>query len=68
VGEVEGTPGNLQRLVPAVGQEVRLSEVGQEQRMVGDAHRCRVSERLLQEGHALGEAARGRVRVAEVRA
>ena len=35
--------------------------------MVGGARRRGVGERLLQEGHALGEAARQRVRVAEVR-
>ena len=67
MGEVEGAPGDRERIVPAAGQEMRLPEVGQEERMVGGARRPRVGQRLLHEGHALGEAARQRIRVAEMR-
>jgi hypothetical protein len=45
--EVEGTPGDGERVVRAAGQEVRFPKVGQEERMVGDARRRGISHRLL---------------------
>ncbi len=47
--EVEGAPGDCRRIVPAAGQEMRLTEVGQEERMVDGARRLGVSERLFYE-------------------
>jgi len=64
--EVETTAGGRERIIRAASQEVRLTEVGHEKRMVGAARRPRVGERLLQEGHALGEAPRQRVRIPEM--
>jgi hypothetical protein len=66
MGEVEGAPGDPQRIVRAAGQEMRLSEVGEEEWMMGGPRRCGVGQRLFQEGYALGEAPRQRIRVAEV--
>ena len=57
VREVEGSPGDRGRVVPAAGQEMGFAEIGQEERMVNSARRIGVRERLLHEGHALREAA-----------
>src|SRR5262249_47375639 len=67
VREVQGAPRNRNRVVPAAGQEMRLAEIGQEERMVDGARRLWVRERLLHEDHALWEAARQRIRVPEMR-
>jgi hypothetical protein len=56
-GKVAGALGHRNCVVPSAGQEVRLPEVGQQERMVGNARRRGVGQRLLQEGQALGEAA-----------
>ena len=39
VREVHGTPSDRHRIVPAAGQEMRLAEIGQEERMVNGARR-----------------------------
>jgi hypothetical protein len=67
VCEVEGAPGDGDRILPAAGQEMRLAEIGQEERMVGCARHLGVRERLFHEGQALREAARHRIRVPEMR-
>ena len=67
VREVKGAPGDRGRLVPAAGQEMRLAEIGQEKRMAGGARCLWVSDCLLYDGHALGESARQRIRVPEMR-
>ena len=66
VREVEGAPGDRTRVVSAAGHQMRLAEVGQEERVVDGARRRGVGERLLHEDHALREAARQRIRVAEM--
>ena len=67
VREVDCVLGDRDPIVPAAGQEMRLAELGQKERMVDDARRLGVCERLLDKDCALGEAARQRIRVPEVR-
>ena len=67
VREFKGAPGDRHRVVPAAGPEMRLAEIGQEERMLGGARRLRIRERFLHEGHAFRDAARQRIRVPEVR-
>jgi hypothetical protein len=66
VREVEGASGDRQRVVPPAGQEVRLPEVGEEERVVGRTRRRGVSQGFFHEGHALGKATRQHIRVPEV--
>ena len=49
VREVEGPPRDRHRIIPAAGQKMRLAELGQKERMVDDARRLGVCERLLGE-------------------
>ena len=56
VREVEGVPGNRSRVVRVAGQEVRLPEVGVEERVVSPAGRVRVGQGFLHEGDALDNA------------
>ena len=46
---------------------MRLAEIGQKQWMMGGARRLGIRERLLDKDYALGEAARQRIRVPEMR-
>jgi hypothetical protein len=45
VREVEGAPGDRDRIVPAAGQEMRLAEISQKERTVGGAGHLGVCER-----------------------
>ena len=60
-------PGDRERVVPAAGQEVRLAEIGEEERIVGRASHLGIRERFLHEDHALREAARQHICVPEMR-
>jgi hypothetical protein len=54
VRELEGAPGDFERVLAAAGQQMRLAKIGKEERVVGRARRRRVGERFLHEIHASG--------------
>jgi hypothetical protein len=66
VRELEGAPGDFERVLAAAGQQMRLAKIGKEERVVGRARRRRVGERFLHEIHAFREATHQRVGIAEV--
>src|SRR5262245_18767552 len=66
VREVERAAGDFERALSAAVQQMRLREIGEEERMVARAGCPGVGERLLHDGHAFREATHQRICIAEM--